>query len=145
MPQPVLKDKRYIEVALPVPLQKLFTYRLPAGLSDIARIGSRVEVSFGKRNITGYIAGFRGDIDPASQLRDSDIKDISQLLDEDPLVSDEILELTRWAADYYATSWGEMLKASLPAGISSSNRVRPKRRKSVRLITNVDPGLKLTD
>ena len=146
MPQPVLKDKRYIEVALPVPLQKLFTYRLPKGLSNIARVGSRVEVSFGKRNITGYIAGFRGDIDPASQLRDSDIKDIRELLDEEPLVSGEILELTRWAAEYYATSWGEMLKASLPAGISSSNRVRPKRRKSVRLLANeIDPDFKLTE
>ncbi|MFL6467520.1 MAG: primosomal protein N', partial [Pyrinomonadaceae bacterium] len=146
MPQPAVSDNLYVEVALPVPLQKLFTYRLPIGLGHVAKIGSRVEVSFGKRGLTGYIAGFRSEIDPASQLRDSDIKEITELLDEDPLVSDEIIELTKWAADYYATSWGEMLKASLPAGISSSNRVRPKRRKSVRLLaTEIAPDLKLSD
>lgn len=134
MPQPVLTAKRYIEVALPVPLQKLFTYRLPAGLADVAKIGSRVSVSFGRQNLTGYIAGFRDDIDPASQLRDADIKDITELQDEDPLVSDEILALTKWAADYYATSWGEMLKASLPAGMNASKQIKPKRRKAVRLL-----------
>ena len=145
MPQPALSDKRYVEVALPVPLQKLFTYRLPTGLADVARIGSRVLVSFGKRNVTGYIARFRGDIDPASQLRDSDIKDITELQDEDPLVSDEILALTKWAADYYATSWGEMLKASLPAGMSASKQIRPKRRKAVRLLRQPTDEDKLKD
>jgi primosomal protein N' (replication factor Y) len=145
MPQPALTDKRYVEVALPVPLQKLFTYRLPLGLADVARVGSRVLVSFGKRNVTGYIARFRGDIDPASQLRDSDIKDISELQDEDPLVSDEILELTKWAADYYATSWGEMLKASLPAGMNAAKQIRPKRRKAVKLLRTTTEEDKLTD
>jgi primosomal protein N' (replication factor Y) len=126
--------KRYIEVALPVPLRKLFTYRLPAGLADVGKLGARVSVPFGRQKLVGYIVNFRGDIDPQTQLRDSDIKEIDELLDEDPLISDEIMELTKWAADYYSTSWGEMLKASLPAGISSGTRVRPKRRKSVRLL-----------
>ena len=126
--------KRYVEVALPVPLRKLFTYRLPIGLGDVAMIGARLSVPFGRQKLIGYAVNFRDVIDPETHLRDSDIKDIDELLDEDPLLSDEIIQLTKWAADYYATSWGEMLKASLPAGISSSNRVRPKRRKAVRLL-----------
>jgi primosomal protein N' (replication factor Y) len=130
-------DKRYVEAALPLPLRKLFTYRLPEGLKDVAAPGARISVPFGRQKLVGYIAGFLNGIELASGLHDSDIKDIDELLDEDPLVSEEILGLTKWAADYYATSWGEMLKASLPAGISSANRIRPKRRKSVRLI---DPG-----
>jgi primosomal protein N' (replication factor Y) len=41
------------------------------------------------------------------------VKPITQLVDETPLVNEEILALTKWTADYYAASWGEMLKASL--------------------------------
>ena len=126
--------KRYVEVALPVPLRKLFTYRLPVGFAGVAKIGARVSVPFGRQKLVGYIVNFREGIDPETHLRDTDIKDIAELLDEDPLLSEEIIQLTKWAADYYATSWGEMLKASLPAGISSSTRVRPKRRKSIRLL-----------
>src|SRR5688572_27704467 len=112
--------KRYVEVALPVPLRKLFTYRLPVGFAGVAKIGARVSVPFGRQKLVGYIVNFREAIDPETHLRDTDIKDIAELLDEDPLLSEEIIQLTKWAADYYATSWGEMLKASLPAGISSS-------------------------
>lgn len=43
------------------------------------------------------------------------------MLDDNPLLTEEILELTRWAADYYASSWGEILKASLPAGINTAS------------------------
>src|SRR6185436_19464839 len=54
-------------------------------------------------------------------------------LDDEPLITPEILRLTKWTSDYYASFWGEMLKASLPAGINSE-KLRPKRRKAVRLI-----------
>ncbi|MEO7539568.1 MAG: primosomal protein N', partial [Pyrinomonadaceae bacterium] len=49
----------------------------------------------------------------------------------------EILELTKWTADYYASFWGEMLKASLPAGINT-DRVKPKRRKAIRLLPRAE-------
>lgn len=61
---------------------------------------------------------------PELGLDEADVKETLELLDELPLITPEILELTRWAADYYSASWGEMLKASLPAGINSvSERV----------------------
>ncbi len=111
---------RYLEAALPVPVRKLFTYRIPPGLADSVHIGARVLVPFGKRTLTGYVAGLRDRIDPTTWLTDADIRDILELLEDAPLITDEILELTRWAADYYACSWGEMLKASLPAGINTA-------------------------
>lgn len=86
--------------------------------------GSRVLVPFGKRNLTGYIVDLSEELDPQLGLEDSEIKDALELLDEVPLITPAILRLTNWAADYYAVSWGEMLKASLPAGINSpSDRV----------------------
>ncbi len=76
---------------------------------------------FGKRNLTGYIVALHDELDPGLGLEEAAIKDALELLDEIPLITGEILELTRWAADYYAASWGEMLKASLPAGISAAS------------------------
>ncbi len=81
-------------------------------------------VPFGKRNLTGYVVGLSEELAPELDLDDADVKDALELLDEIPLITAEVLDLARWAADYYAASWGEMLKASLPSGINSpSERV----------------------
>src|SRR5688572_1213449 len=123
MPHPIPTEEKsplFIEVALPVPVQKLFTYRIPPGLADVMQPGARVLVPFGKQTLTGYIANFRTEPDPQSELTENEVKDIGELQDAEPLVTDEILGLTKWAAGYYATSWGEMLKASLPAGINTA-------------------------
>src|SRR6185503_13239759 len=123
MPHPIPteeKSPRFVEVALPVPVHKLFTYRIPPGLAEVMQQGARVLVPFGKQTLTGYISNFRNEIDPGSELTEDEVKDIIKLQDADPLVTEEILELTKWAAEYYAASWGEMLKASLPAGINTA-------------------------
>ncbi|HTH36480.1 MAG TPA: primosomal protein N', partial [Pyrinomonadaceae bacterium] len=109
---------------MPLPLRQTFTYRLPSGFRSIIARGARLLVPFGKRNLTGYAVGLHEELDPELGLNDASVKDAQELLDELPLLTEEILELTRWAADYYAASWGEMLKASLPAGINKpSERV----------------------
>ena len=105
-------------------MRQTFTYRLPSGFRSIIARGARLLVPFGKRNLTGYAVGLHEELDPELGLNDASVKDAQELLDELPLLTEEILELTRWAADYYAASWGEMLKASLPAGINKpSERV----------------------
>lgn len=108
-------------MALPVPLRRTFTYRLPSGFRSAIAPGARLLVPFGKRNITGYAVALHEALDPGLGLDEADVKDAIELLDEIPLITPEILELTRWAADYYAASWGEMLKASLPAGINKAS------------------------
>ncbi len=89
-------------------------------------------VPFGKRNLTGYVVDLQEELDAGLGLAESSLKDVLELLDEVPLITSEILELTRWAADYYAASWGEMLKASLPAGINTA---------SERILTINDNGI----
>ncbi len=115
-----IASPRFVEVALPTPVRKLFTYRLPPGFIDIVKIGARVLVPFGKRTLTGYIVNLRRNLDPDSHIDESDVRDVFELQDEEPLLTEDILQLTKWAADYYAASWGEMLKASLPAGINAA-------------------------
>jgi primosomal protein N' (replication factor Y) len=132
--QPV-SEPGFVEAVLPIPLRRSFTYRLPAGTGDI-KLGARLRLPFGKRELTGYAVSLHADLPEGVDVDRSKIKDILEVLDDEPLVTPEILELTRWTAEYYASFWGEMLKAALPAGINK-DKVRPKRRKTVRLLKPV--------
>lgn len=109
---------QFAELALPLPLRQTFTYRLPEHIRENIKIGSRLLIPFGKRNITGYTVELHETLDEALGIEDSQLKDALELLDEEPLLTEEILRLTNWTADYYAASWGEVLKASLPAGVN---------------------------
>jgi primosomal protein N' (replication factor Y) len=117
--QPHAAERPFVEVALPLPVRQSFTYRLPEAFA-IAKVGARLLVPFGRRTLTGYAVGFPSRLDPKAELDEASIKEVLELIDDEPLITDEILELTRWSADYYAASWGEMLKASLPAGINAA-------------------------
>ena len=123
---------RYVEAALPVPLRRVFTYRVPEEMREKLKLGARLMLPFGRRNLTGYAVGLHSELPDEVEIDESKIKDIIEVADDEPLITPEILKLTQWTADYYASFWGEMLKASLPAGINSE-KVRPKRRKAVRL------------
>ena len=104
-------------------MRRTFTYRLPVGFGDLVRPGSRLLVPFGKRTLTGYAVSLSTELDPELGIEESVVKDAAELLDEQPLLTDEILTLTQWTADYYAASWGDILKASLPAGINTASEM----------------------
>ncbi len=123
----------YVEAVLPVPLRRSFTYRIPETMRGAIRLGARLKVPFGKRSLTGYAVELHADLPTDIEFDESKIKEIIEVSDDEPLITPEILKLTQWTADYYASFWGEMLKASLPAGINNE-KVRPKRRKAVRLL-----------
>lgn len=111
---------KYVEVVLPLPLRRAFTYRLPVGLNREIKVGARVVVPFGRRKLTGYAVVLYKTLSEDLEIKESAIKDIYELLDSDPLLTEELIRLTKWTSDYYATSWGEMLKASLPSGINQT-------------------------
>ncbi len=123
----------YVEVVLPVPLRRSFTYRIPEQMRGSIKLGARLKVPFGKRVLTGYAVKLHADLPSDIEFDESKIKNITEVSDDEPLITPEILKLTKWTAEYYASFWGEMLKASLPAGINTE-KVRPKRRKAVRLL-----------
>ncbi|MEP6901928.1 MAG: primosomal protein N', partial [Actinomycetota bacterium] len=123
MPNIAAKDfpfPEFVEVVLPLPLRQAFTYRLPVGLQENVKIGARLLVPFGKRQLTGYAVALHTKISPELEIEEETIKEALELLDSEPLLTEEIIRLTQWSADYYAASWGEMLKASLPAGINAT-------------------------
>ncbi|HVG33950.1 MAG TPA: primosomal protein N' [Pyrinomonadaceae bacterium] len=111
---------QFAEVAVPLRLMQTFTYRLPLALRTEAKLGARLLVPFGRKRITGYIVALLDEIDPAADLDEADVKEAEELLDAEPLLTPEILEITRWVAEYYAAPWGEVLKAALPAGLNAT-------------------------
>lgn len=111
---------QYAEVAIPLRVMQTFTYRLSLMLQSEAQLGSRLLVPFGRKRLTGYIVALHETLDPAANLLEADIKEAEELLDTEPLLTPEILEITRWVADYYAAPWGEVLKAALPAGLNAT-------------------------
>ena len=107
----------FAEVAVPIHVRQTFTYRLPGEMAARAQPGCRVLAPFGKKLLTAFIVDLQES--PQSDVDESDIKEIEELLDESPIITPEILELTRWVSDYYFAPWGECLRAALPAGATS--------------------------
>ena len=111
---------RFAEVAVPLRVAQTFTYRLPSALRAEARVGARLLVPFGRKLLTAYVVALHEALDPALGLDEAELKEAEELLDTEALVTPEVLELTRWIADYYAAPWGEVLKAALPAGLNAA-------------------------
>src|SRR3954452_7674976 len=99
----------FAEVAVPVAVHGTFTYAIPSDLRDAVRLGSRVEVPFGSKRKTGFVVAL-SDAAPGERR----IKPIRSGLDDDePALLPEIIELGRWAAEYYIAPLGEMLRVAL--------------------------------
>ena len=107
----------FAEVAVPIYIRQTFTYRLPGDMATRAHVGSRVQVPFGKKYLTAFIVDLHEKLD--DEVDETQIKEVEELLDESPVITPEILELTKWVADYYFAPWGECLRAALPAGAIS--------------------------
>lgn len=105
----------FIEVAVPLPVIGTFTYSVPDDLAGRVAVGMRVLVPFGRRKVTGFVVA-----EGASQV--DGVKDIVGVLDVAPVVDPPMIELSKWIADYYLASWGEVLRATLPPGINMESR-----------------------
>src|SRR5688500_57806 len=84
----------------------------------VAEPGASIVVPLGRKRVTGFIVKLHADLAATPNLTDSEVKEADELLDLVPLVTPELLDLTRWVADYYLSPWGEVIKAALPPGIS---------------------------
>ncbi len=103
----------YVEVVLPLPLQRLFTYRLPSEFYELAMPGKRVFVPFGNRKIyTGIIVNVTN-----NKPDKYEALNIISILDDVPFIGLEQLRFWQWIADYYMCGLGEVMAAALPAGL----------------------------
>ncbi|MFZ2492330.1 MAG: primosomal protein N' [Thermoanaerobaculia bacterium] len=109
----------FAEVALPIGVHGTFTYAIPVELRDAVRLGSRVEVPFGAKLSTAFVVALRDEA-PVEKGRMKSIRTV--LDDEEPALLPEIIELCRWAAEYYIAPLGEMLRVALPANMAARGK-----------------------
>ncbi|SVB99087.1 uncharacterized protein METZ01_LOCUS251941, partial [marine metagenome] len=104
------------DIVFNLPLKDAFTYEIPLHFNGMIKKGMRVFVPFGRRRITGYVVDISN-----RQKKNILLKAIEEVPDSEPVISKELLSLTRWIADYYHSSWGEAIKAALPAGLDDTS------------------------
>lgn len=102
----------YAEIVFPQPFRNSFTYSVPDELSHLARTGVRAVAPFNKRVMTGFIISVSDEAAAGYT-----IKPLQDILDKEPLFTNESLEFYRWIADYYVSSLGEALRNSIPFGL----------------------------
>jgi len=96
----------FCDVALPVPVDSLFTYRVPDSMQPI--VGGRVLVPFRQQRLSGIVIKLH---DCVPNLEP---KDLLQVLDTEPLLDEQLLKLGTWIADYYLAPLGDVFRTMLP-------------------------------
>jgi primosomal protein N' (replication factor Y) len=99
-----------------------FTYVVPPHLEPLIAVGKRVSAPLGRGNrpAVGYCIGV------VRQVPDRQLKEIGAVLDEAPLLTPALLELTHWMAGYYLCPWGQVLDAIVPAGAKEKAGTRER-------------------
>ncbi len=111
-----LEPRQWIEVILPLAIPKTYTYSVPTALQKKIKTGCRAEVVFGKNKKYAGIVKLVSDRKPAYET-----KDIINIIDEEPIVYPQQLELWKWISDYYMCSEGEVMAAALPTHLKLSS------------------------
>ena len=131
----------FVRVAVPVPGLDLLTYAVPEGMIAPA-LGARVVVPLGSRSLTGIVI----EVAQASSVPDGKgIKPLKSVLDTDPFIPSDVVELARWTAEYYAAGPGEAITAVLPPKTRDERADAHKTSRVVSLTAaGTDPDVKVT-
>lgn len=107
----------YAEVIIPAALPKNYTWSVPPHLAELVKAGCRVEVNLGRsKKYAGIVKQLH-----TQKPEFFETKDILNVLDTDPVVYEEQLQLWEWIASYYMCSEGEVMAAALPAHFKLSS------------------------
>lgn len=122
------RQRSFVEVALPVPVRRAFTYRVAEAAPAP---GTRVLVPFRNRKLVGWVMG--------GGVKVEGVRDVVAVLDTEPAVGPELMGLATWIADYYVASPGIVLRTMLPARMAraAGKRPAPARRSVVRVVRSV--------
>jgi len=113
---------RVVEVVIPIPLNKSFYYTIPADLNAEKIIDRRIKVSFGNRITIGYAIDIKEINDNKLKL-----KDITEVLDSEPIISKEMKEMAGWLSETYLCSVGEALSTIVPISMKIPKRKTSKK------------------
>ena len=114
------RETLFVEVILPLAIAKNYTYRVPFEMNDVVMVGKRVVVQFGKSKLYTAIIASIGTLAPEKYQA----KYIIELLDDNPLVTNEQLQFWYWLAEYYMCNAGEVMNAALPSALKLASETR---------------------
>ncbi|WP_420400024.1 replication restart helicase PriA [Flagellimonas sp.] len=119
----------FLDVVLPIPLERLFTYKITSEEAAFLKPGMRVAVPFGKSKIYTALAYNIHQDEPQAY----EAKEIYQILDEVPLVNTYQLQHWEWIAKYYMCTLGEVLRSALPSAflLESETLILPNKEAEV--------------
>src|ERR1700756_211705 len=102
----------FADVVFDRPLDHAYTYAVGEALRGAVCVGKRVRAPFGRgdKATVGYCVRLSETPPPRA------VKELVGVLDDEALLTDDLLRLTRWMADYYLCGWGQVLNAVVPAG-----------------------------
>ncbi len=110
-------------IAIPVPLHGLFDYRLPQDIvGQRLQIGMRVRVPFASGHKTGVLM----EIAEHSDIEQSKLKYIERVLDDTALLSEQDIQLLKWAANYYHHPLGEVMATAFPVALRKGKEAKIK-------------------
>lgn len=95
-------------------LDKTFTYKVPNNLINDIKIGKRVKVPFGKQKLEGFVLDIKNDLKV-----DYEIKDILEIIDEDPVLNEEMLELGKYISKKTMSTLISSYQTMLPAALKA--------------------------
>ncbi len=118
----------YADIILPLPLEGLFTYRIPSSLENDAMVGKRAIVPLGSsKTYVGVISKIH------SVKPNFTVKPITSILDALPIIKAKDFKLWYWIAEYYMSPIGEVMSSALPLGLKSLGKYKPKTRTYIAL------------
>ena len=117
-----IREDAYAQVAVPLPVARPFTYRIPEHAISLVMPGSRVLVNVSGRPLTGIVVATG--TAPPRDLAPGKIQLLHDCLDPLPLMSPLLLALTRSVAAQTMSSWGETMRIALPSGLDRVARRR---------------------
>jgi len=110
----------FVDVVLPLAVDRLFTYRVPFELNDLIQKGVRVVIPFGK---TKFQTGIVIDIHQ-NPPKDYQVKYVESVLDEKPIVVGKQVKFWNWLAEYYMSTLGEVMNAALPGNFKLGSETK---------------------
>ncbi|MDI6832995.1 MAG: primosomal protein N' [Bacteroidales bacterium] len=118
-----------VDVALPLPLDKTFLYRVPSDLQSEIQWGIRVIVPFGAKKLyAGVVIDILDDekVDNLDEFTNDidEIKYILEILDDKPIINKQQWELYKWVAEYYLANIGDVLNNALPSGLKIQSETK---------------------